>query len=454
MTHADGAILQGTATLNLLGATIVAFDGDVNPGTSPGILAITGNLPQSAVSTYNIALNGTVAMRYESSDTYLHVAPMFHLADASSTFAFTMIGAAQDITAEVEAQAAFRDSEAKLRTLFEQVPVGIAQVSLEGRCLRANPWLCTLLGQSETALQQRTLLDLTHRRLARLLAHGTTTVEVKSGYGLATDVELRQLDVIGAVMREGRPAIVGTFLGAHEFPLEYRSQRAAYVELVAHEMLPAAARQGVARYCDVFCEPGVFTVEESRCVLEAARRLGLGLKAHADELDGSGGAELAVELGAVSADHLAQVSDTGIKALAGSDTVAVLLPGTQLFLGRDARAPARRLIDAGAAVALATDFNPGSSPGMSLPLMATLGVSQLGMVPAEAIFAITVNGAAAVGEAGTRGQIAPGFRADLALARLRDWRELVYWYGVNLVTEVWVAGSPCHPAEQPVNSLV
>ena len=298
------------------------------------------------------------------------------------------------------------------------------------------------------------LLDLTHRRLARLLAHGTTTVEVKSGYGLATDVELRQLDVIGAVMREGRPAIVGTFLGAHEFPLEYRSQRAAYVELVAHEMLPAAARQGVARYCDVFCEPGVFTVEESRCVLEAARRLGLGLKAHADELDGSGGAELAVELGAVSADHLAQVSDTGIKALAGSDTVAVLLPGTQLFLGRDARAPARRLIDAGAAVALATDFNPGSSPGMSLPLMATLGVSQLGMVPAEAIFAITVNGAAAVGEAGTRGQIAPGFRADLALARLRDWRELVYWYGVNLVTEVWVAGSPCHPAEQPVNSLV
>ncbi len=298
------------------------------------------------------------------------------------------------------------------------------------------------------------LLDLTRRRLARLLAHGTTTVEVKSGYGLATDVELRQLDVIGAVMREGRPAIVGTFLGAHEFPLEYRSQRAAYVELVAHEMLPAAARQGVARYCDVFCEPGVFTVEESRCVLEAARRLGLGLKAHADELDGSGGAELAVELGAVSADHLAQVSDTGIKALAGSDTVAVLLPGTQLFLGRDARAPARKLIDAGAAVALATDFNPGSSPGMSLPLMATLGVSQLGMLPAEAIFAITVNGAAAVGEAGTRGQIAPGFRADLVLACLRDWRELVYWYGVNLVTEVWVAGSPCHPAEQPVNSIV
>jgi imidazolonepropionase len=175
---------------------------------------------------------------------------------------------------------------------------------------------------------------------------------------------------------------------------------------------------------------------------------------HADELDGSGGAELASELGAVSADHLAAISEAGISALAASETVAVLLPGTMMFLGSHRQAPGRALIDAGAAVALATDFNPGSSPGLSLPLMATLAVSQLGMVPAEAIVAITVNGAAAVGEANTRGQIAPGFRADLALATVRDWREVVYWYGANLVNQVWVAGSPCHPRQVPLDFLV
>ena len=297
------------------------------------------------------------------------------------------------------------------------------------------------------------LSDLTRRRLARLLAHGTTTVEVKSGYGLDLATELRQLEVIGA-LAEGPPRLVPTFLGAHEVPAEYRDRRAAYVALVIDEMLPAVVRQGIARYCDVFCEPGVFTVAEARRVLEAAGALGLGLKLHADELDGSGGAELAAELGAVSADHLAKASPAGIAALASSETVAVLLPGTMLFLGKGDRAPARALIDAGGAVALATDFNPGSSPGASLPLMATLGVSQLGMRPAEAVMAITVNGAAAAGEAGARGQIAPGFAADLALAAVRDWRELAYWYGMNLVAEVWVGGLPCHPREAALNFVV
>jgi imidazolonepropionase len=297
------------------------------------------------------------------------------------------------------------------------------------------------------------LTDLTRRRLSHLLAHGSTTVEVKSGYGLETGTELRLLEVIGT-LAPGPPSLVATFLGAHEIPLEYRADREAYVRLVIEEMLPAVARQGVARFCDVFCEPGVFTAGESRRILEAARRHGLGLKVHADELDGSGGAELAAALGAVSADHLAKVSAGGVAALAASATVAVLLPGTMLFLGRTDRAPARGLIDGGGAVALATDFNPGSSPGVSLPLMGTLGVSQLGMLPAEAISAITINGAAAVGEAGTRGQIAPGFRADFALAAVRDWRELVYWYGGNLVTEVWVSGLPCHPREAGLNSLV
>jgi imidazolonepropionase len=296
------------------------------------------------------------------------------------------------------------------------------------------------------------LEELTARRLSHLVALGTTTVEVKSGYGLTTTDELRTLDVIGTL--GPAPAVVPTFLGAHEVPPEYRDDREAYLRVVVDEMLPAVERQGIARFCDVFCEPGVFSVEESRRVLLAAKARGLCLKLHADELDGSGGAELAADVGAVSADHLARVSEAGIEALARRGTVAVLLPGTMLFLGKPHQAPARRLIDAGAAVALATDFNPGSSPGMSLPLMGMLGVSQMGLSPEEAVVAITVNGAAAVDEAGTRGQIAPGFRADLTLVAIRDWRELVYWYGANLVTEVWVAGSPCHPRRRPVNFVV
>jgi imidazolonepropionase len=296
------------------------------------------------------------------------------------------------------------------------------------------------------------LCDLTRRRLDVLMSNGSTTVEVKSGYGLSLEAELKQLDVVAA-LRDRGPALIPTFLGAHEVPPEFRGRSDDYVDLVAGEMMPAVRSHGVARFCDVFCEPGVFTVQQSRRVLEAARQHGLGLKVHADELDGSGGAELAAELGAASADHLAAVSEAGIQALARSQTVAVLLPGTMLFLGKGRQAPARRLIDAGAAVALATDFNPGSSPGLSLPLMGMLGVSQLGMSPAEAVVAITVNGAAAVGQAYTRGQIAQGYRADLALAAVRSWRELVYWYGVNVVAEVWVCGVPCHPRGRGLHFL-
>ncbi len=297
------------------------------------------------------------------------------------------------------------------------------------------------------------LRDLTARRLETLLQLGTTTVEVKSGYGLTVEDELKQLDVVRA-LRGRPPRLVATFLGAHEVPEEHRSDPERYVQLVLEEMLPAVARHGLARFCDVFCEPGVFSVDQSRRILDAARRYGLAVKVHADELDGSGGAELAVAAGAISADHLAAVSDRGVAALAGSRTVAVLLPGTMLFLGKRHQAPARRLMDAGAAVALATDFNPGSSPGMSLPLMAMLGISQMGMLPAEAITAITVNGAAALGEAGVAGQIAPGFRADLLLLGVRDWREVPYWYGANLVRGTWVGGAACHPGAAALHFLV
>jgi imidazolonepropionase len=308
------------------------------------------------------------------------------------------------------------------------------QIAAEGGGILSSVRSVREMGQKDLVLR-------TSARLSRLLVHGTTTVEVKSGYGLTVADEIKQLQVIRDC--GGTPQLVPTFLGAHEVPLEYREDRAAYVELVVREMLPEVVKQGLARFCDVFCEPGVFTPDETKTVLRAALEVGLLPKVHADEIDGSGGAELAAELGAVSADHLAAISDAGITALAGSETVAVLLPGTMMFLGRPAQAPARRLIDAGAAVALATDFNPGSSPGMSLPLMTTIGVSQLRMRPTESIIGITVNGAAAVGEATRLGQIAPGFRADIVLAGVHDWRELPYWYGVNLVSRVWVGGVSC-----------
>ena len=297
------------------------------------------------------------------------------------------------------------------------------------------------------------LLSLGIRRLARLAAYGTTTVEVKSGYGLSVADELKSLRTIASLAEALPVRIVPTWLGAHEIPLEYRSQasgRREYVELLVHEMLPRVAGEGLARFADVFCEPGVFTLEESRTILDAARGAGLGLKLHADELAPSGGAELAATLGAVSADHLAAVSATGVAALGASSTVATLLPGTMLFLGKTARAPARDLIGAGAAVALATDFNPGTSPTVNFPLILTLGVSQLRMSGAEAMVAATVNGAAAVGLAAETGQIAPGFSADLALFEIEDYRELPYWYGDRRCRATWARGKACHPFDLPV----
>jgi imidazolonepropionase len=295
------------------------------------------------------------------------------------------------------------------------------------------------------------LESLTRNRLLTLRAHGSTTVEVKSGYGLELETELKQLRIVRRIAHSERLGLVPTFLGAHEVPPEFRPRRAEYVRLIVEEMLPAVAREDLAWCCDVFCEPGVFTVAESRAVLTAAHRHGLGLKLHADELEGSGGAELAAELGALSADHLAGISETGIRALAASDTVAVLLPATMSFLGRPRQAPARRLVEAGAAIALATDFNPGSSPTVSLPLVMSLAVSQLGLRHAEALMAVTVNAAAALGLAGDRGQVAPGFAADLVLCEVQDWREVAYWVGANLVTDVWTGGFACPRPSSPVS---
>jgi imidazolonepropionase len=294
------------------------------------------------------------------------------------------------------------------------------------------------------------LYDLAVPRVQELASYGTTTLEIKSGYGLTTEDELKALRVIRRLSDRLPVRIVATWLGAHEIPHEYRSSdahRAEFVDLLIKEMLPEVVEQGIARFADVFCEPGVFTIDETRRILEASRKAGLGLKLHADELKPCGGAELAADFSAASADHLGAISEKGIAALAKSNTVATLLPGTMLFLGKAKQAPARALIDAGAAVALATDFNPGTSPTVNFPLMLTLGVSQLRMSLAEVLVAATVNGAAALGLAGETGQIAAGFAADLSLFAIGDVRELPYWYGARLCVGAWKAGVPCHPYE-------
>lgn len=301
-------------------------------------------------------------------------------------------------------------------------------------------------------LRARSLDDLTAlaaARVRRLAAHGSTTIEVKSGYGLTVESEIRTLRVIRELAAQVRVRLVPTFLGAHEIPQEYREAprtRAQYLALVTREMIPAVADEGLARFCDVFCEPGVYSADEARQVLNAARGHGLALKLHADELEHAGAAELAAELRATSADHLAAVSEEGIRALAAAGTVATLLPGTMLFLGRSKQAPARALLEAGCAVALASDFNPGTSPTVNFPLILTLAVSQLRLSVAEAFVAATVNGAAALGMAERLGQLSPGFAADLALFDVQDHREIPYWYGDHRCLATWVAGRPSHGA--------
>ncbi len=291
------------------------------------------------------------------------------------------------------------------------------------------------------------LFTLAEPRLRSLASSGVTTVEVKSGYGLSLEDELKTLRVIRRLADALPMRIVPTWLGAHEIPLDYRERtdgRRAYLDLLINDMLPVIAREKLALFVDVFCEPGVFTVDESREILSAARAAGLGIKMHADELTSGGAAELAGELHATSADHLAAVSDAGIAALAAGETVATLLPGTMLFLGKTTHAPARRLIESGVPVALATDFNPGTSPTTNFPLILTLGVSQLRLSVAEVLVAATVNGAAALGVADSVGQLAPGFSADLVLWDVSDVRELPYWYGAGRCRASWARGKPCH----------
>lgn len=285
------------------------------------------------------------------------------------------------------------------------------------------------------------LVESGRRTLDRMLTYGTTTAEVKSGYGLSTDSELKMLRVAGRLGETHDVRVVPTFLGAHEFPDEWRDDRDGYVDHVVDEMIPAVAREGLARFCDVFCEEGVFTVEQSRRILEAARSSGMEPKLHADELHSSGGAELAAELGARSADHLVCVSEDGISALADAGVVAVMLPGTTLSLGGSAYAPARRLVDAGVPLALATDCNPGSSMTESMQIIMSLASMALKITPAEALAAATVNAAYACGVEREAGTLEVGKACDLVVWEVDDHRAIPYHYGVNLVRQVVAGGT-------------
>jgi imidazolonepropionase len=284
------------------------------------------------------------------------------------------------------------------------------------------------------------LVELALPRLREMLRQGTTTAEVKSGYGLSTADELKMLRAVRRLSELQPMELIPTFLGAHEVPPEYRDRRGAYVDLLVEEMIPAVAEAGLARFCDVFMEPGVFDRAESERILRAGLEHGLRPKLHADELEGSGGAELGAELGAASADHLGAISEAGVQALAGSSTVATLLPATLFFLGRREYAPARALLDAGATVALATDFNPGSSPTPSLPFVLTAACSQMGITPDEALRAATAGGAAALELSAGSGTLVPGAPADFALWRVSEVNQLPYLVGMPLCSGVWKAG--------------
>jgi imidazolonepropionase len=279
-------------------------------------------------------------------------------------------------------------------------------------------------------------------RLARMLAHGTTTAEAKTGYGLTTADELKSLQAIQALNAAQPLELVATFLGAHAVPEEYADRADAYVDLVIYEMLPAVLEAGEAAptFCDVFCDEGAFNVEHTRRILVAAKRRGLALKVHADEFAHLGAVALAAPLGAVSAEHLLLTPRSHLKAMAEEGMVGVLLPGTPFGLGHHEYADARTMIEIGLPVALGTDLNPGTCYCESMPFVMGLACRFMRMTPAEALVASTVNAACAIGRGADAGQLQPGFMADLLILEVEDYRHLAYRFGTNLVQTVIKGG--------------
>jgi imidazolonepropionase len=280
------------------------------------------------------------------------------------------------------------------------------------------------------------IMDLTYQRILQFLEYGTTTIEAKSGYGLSLDDELKSLRILKKISQILPITIVPTFLGAHEVPDEYQNKRRKYIDLIIKEMIPAVAEEKLAEFCDVFTEKNVFNIAESEEILQAAKDHGLKLKLHADELSPLGGAQLAAKMGAASADHLLMISDEGITAMKESDVIAVLLPGTAFFLGKTNFAPARKMISAGLKVALATDFNPGSSFTQNMNLILSLACTQMKMIPAEAIWGATLYSAASIHREKIVGSLEVGKKADLVLFDVPNFRYIPYHYGMNHVKMV------------------
>ncbi len=293
------------------------------------------------------------------------------------------------------------------------------------------------------------LMRASLRRMDQMAAYGTGTVEIKTGYALEPEQELRALRLIDALGARHPLDVVATYLGAHEVPAEHRADPNGYVDLLVERMIPEAGALKIARFCDVFCERGVFDVAQSRRILQAARQAGMIPKLHADEIEPMGGAELAAEVGAISADHLGRISDVGVAAMAAAGTVAVLLPGTLYSLGTKNYAPARKLIRAGVPVAIATDCNPGSSMTESMPWIISLACLQMGMTPAEAVVAATYNAAAALGLAADRGALVPGYRADFQILQAPSYARLPYHVGYPDLRDLFLAGGPVLRNQRP-----
>lgn len=290
--------------------------------------------------------------------------------------------------------------------------------------------------QRTRAASEDELFRMALPRVDWMLEHGTTTIEAKSGYGLTLEDELKILRVIRRLNQQTPLALVPTFLGAHEIPDEYRGtavgeRRADYIRLLMDEMLPRVATERLARFADIFCESHVFTVAEARLILARAKQLGLGLRLHADQLTLGGGGRLAAELGAITADHLEWIDDDGIRLLAETHVTAVLLPGAVFNLGLTRYAPARRMIEAGVSVAIATDFNPGSSPTPSMQMALAIACTQMRMTPAEAITAATINAAYTLDLGHRLGSLEVGKQADAVVFNVTDYRQIPYFFGIN-----------------------
>src|SRR4030066_605555 len=311
---------------------------------------------------------------------------------------------------------------------FEQRLQGLSYLEIAER---GGGILSTVEATRKASFEDLFLLG--KRRLNRMLSKGVTTIEAKSGYGLSLQDEMKILKVMKALKEIHPMEIVPTFLGAHTLPKEFRNDRTGYMDLLIEEMIPEVAQEGVAEFCDVFCEEKAFTLEESKKILETGKRYGLKPKIHADQLSPGGGAELAAEVGAFSADHLEYVSQEGIKKMAEIGVIAVLLPGASFFLSMKKLPPAREMIQKGVCVSLATDLNPGSSMTESLPLMMTMGCTMYKMVPREVIRGTTVHAARSMGREKEMGSLEAGKQADILLLDIPNYRYLPYHFGVDHV---------------------